>query len=178
MVMIKVNRSTVKKNKDAGCTSTQVHTGQCISTIRFKGSRLIPKYFDKLMKMLELTGRGGDPCVQYKYLINEDVNIEEMVYVIKMQGFQLLGVDQNQPTQAVAHPPTPNFSFNYEDPSVECLNCGSRFLLSELESDCTSEHEAYDHSDEVCPNCKSWNCCDGVKWEQLTDEELQEIVNG
>ncbi len=71
--------------------------------------------------------------------------------------------------------PLANYLFEYLDSQVKCRDCGAEFSWKKLEKDSRDDYddrnESYWHtSNEICPECGEWDCC------QLETEELDQAT--
>jgi hypothetical protein len=62
--------------------------------------------------------------------------------------------------------PEPAFLYEYENPELVCDSCGGTFCHQDLLFDETNDWGGYISSYEVCPLCHEWDCCE-VELEKL-----------
>lgn len=80
----------------------------------------------------------------------------------------------SQPVQTIhTLSPEPDWLYKYEDPEVECKECGNKFKHSELKDESHEyiDEDGFDNWGEiknVCPICDTQECCD-VKFEKIED---------
>jgi hypothetical protein len=70
--------------------------------------------------------------------------------------------------------PEPPYLYDYQPTEVQCCECLQRFSHDELEADSAFDGEDESWSNEICPKCGEWNCCE-IEYEELTREMLSEL---
>jgi len=147
-MLVKIDRTTIKKNPNAGKTTYILPIGpeECFKT-EYYGDRVkeYVVYSKSERLILDRPRREGD-----------------------LQSGSI-SCRYSQPTQVIhTLSPEPAYFYKYENPTIECEYCKSQFKHTELQSDEYSFCEDYGYSDCVCPKCKEWNCCK-LEYENIED---------
>lgn len=166
-VIVRIDRSTLKRNPRAGATMTpiQVRPTESVVTIRrgranytlsscgevrIDGTRLIGNFICR-----EAIGEGYDPAI-FGEVRQWEIEQSEVLTSRVDAGMEF-----------VEHRPEPQWLFDYLPTLVTCRECGETFDAMELQSDAQVVSDDGDEafSSEVCPKCGAWDCCD-LKYEQ------------
>lgn len=159
--IIKIDRSTVKRNPRAGATQSHVFNGE---TILFDYAVVKKEYFDKL-KSLE----SEDRCIHItkwgqltgSNLFSASGILESVTAIGKLpQEGLIIGIEKH--VQAVNHLPESFFLFSYELTKVACSQCKSMVSVSTIESD----EDYHGNYFEFCPVCEYTNTFD-YKYEDI-----------
>lgn len=126
-MLVKIKRDTIKLNPNRGQTRSLINLGPKTGTI---------------------TVRNGNTVTEYVFtnLMVTSQKIDSSVYLEKPE----FSIDFGQQFQELWHNPLPKFNFEYEN--IECPECKSTFLQSELE--CCESLFLYEYGDFFCPSCK------------------------
>lgn len=157
--LIQIDLSSIKKNPNAGNTSTYVDRG---STISFFG------HHDALID--------GENCDVSKWEVNSNGDRKFIQGTIRTLDVDLIEKIRHEVTveiefhrDRIMHMPEPEYFYNYVDTCVECKACHSRFSHNQL----TEEVEYFDCDDyytliNICPVCDEPYCC-SYKYESIND---------
>ena len=144
--LIKIDRSSIKINKNAGQTQSYApgietisFSGECTQEEidrleKEKGVHVTTKYFgeSKLKKISGILDYG------------------ELVYLMP-KGFT---IDFSNNYEVINHLPIQKYSYQYENTSIECSECKNLIPRNEIESDSYyTEDDDIDY--EICPICKA-----------------------
>lgn len=154
MPLVKIDRSTIKRNERAGETqSTFVGLRSGSRTLR--------------------TNESGRGKTEYQVQVGENEWFTQRCEITPWPHPEsALGIaDHREDVQleTVGHMPIPTWSYQYVPTPVTCSNCGKTFMHTELDSDSSSDGEGGDvFVDDICPNCGTPDCCE-VVFEKIAD---------
>lgn len=185
---IPIDRFSIKPNPDAGRTDGYFHgsasiMANIIITCRhvdadkiFEQARIFEVKTDEfLLSEASLVGDGTDMEIKINYFVaKEEAKRKQQINnfcssIIEAGGkIASCEISDTRELHKYNYMPQASHFFDYVLTEVECSKCHERFLHTELESG-----EMYDgagYSDEVCPECGTWDCCT-LEFEQLEKEE-------
>ena len=139
---VKIDRDTVKKNPNAGQTTTIIQTKE---THLFRTRKKLPKevvigenVIINEAQHISGMGIGDKPYIEYRGEI-----IDKALINVFFENNIPIEVEFEHDT--VIHSPIPPYSFEYENIELQCCGCKSKFNLDKLESECT-----YNGEDDCC----------------------------
>ncbi len=167
-ILIKIDPYSVKKNKNAGDTTSTIKTGFTKRSVEFEAfdksldaiKKIIGKEVHISSSSIYISNEGSRTEIK-GLVIDMDITDEEILKRIRVFGDSGC-LDFDHDIETVHHDPVADYSFKYEDTDVECNGCGSKFMHNELESD----DDGY--SSTVCPKCGESDCCE-VEYQSLSD---------
>jgi hypothetical protein len=168
---IRIDRSTIRKNPNAGSTSTPLF-GRVSTTAVLECVGALPYAVKAITNTSGISFSDG--VCRYNVHVSEDV--DKLTEVAKKHNVKVVSYTQDRPVQLVAHPPESAILYSHEDTKVRCVKCDKEFSVRQLGSDSMMEDDSY--NDCVCPFCDAWDCCE-VTYEKLSDipkEELRECL--
>jgi hypothetical protein len=151
MRIIKIDRSSIKKNENAGSTTTKVaaHWTYEVELKSLPPSELIAEKgaFIKRISYRDMEHGVDTPMIDScTVVINDPKLIEEFAKlpdaIIKQENNY---VD-------FKHSPIPKYSFDYENSEIECDSCGAKVKREDIISDVAGDWY-YEFSYEECPHC-------------------------
>lgn len=151
--IIPIDRSTIRKNPNAGNTiyTIPIGTQECTRT-EYYGDRVkeYAVYSASEVLILDRPRQEGDlqsGTISCKYL---------------------------QPTQVVhTLTPEPAYFYKYENPTIECEYCKSQFKHIELKSEWFDDGDYGSHyMKNICPVCHEKDCCE-IEFEKLDNHPAQ-----
>jgi hypothetical protein len=150
-----IDLNSIKRNSNAGGTSTSVYAGH---TIKFTADILPNDFIDG--ENCYLTNWGDDGTVSGYILDNKffEKNIKD-----RRSGIYFTKYIEHH---VINHSPIPEYSYEYENISVVCCGCGKIIMTNDLESDVDGSNENY--SNRICPKCGEFYCCDLI-YEKIED---------
>jgi len=170
MHLIKIDRTTIKKNDNAGQT-------QLLIPGRATETKVILICLDTLCNQyLNIEGSGH---ITKKVTIVDGyvTNIESLTdQELQLDGYKkvynreldeyILNHTKERPVETInLLQPIPNYSAQYEPQIIECEHCNEQFDFTELTSEDFDDYSLTN----ICPKCKTPNCCD-IKFEELDSE--------
>lgn len=161
MIQVKIDRRTIKKNKDGGSTQTTVSVG-FINEIEFETNNMeialeiLKPYFH-----LSTTGYPiGGVVNATGYL--DIIDFDAIKKLRDTKGNRILKLQSSNNLQEIRHLPIPKYSYQYRlNTLIPCNECGNKIRLGDIG---IYEREGY-YADS-CPICKSVNSFD-YKLEQI-----------
>lgn len=151
MTLVKINRSTFRKNPTAGNMTSTFDTGLTES----RG------YYEDDNGKYELVAVSADRLLvthmEYTGMPTFNGGAE---YPLSAFDLSRLKIETTRHVQTVHHMPEPDWLFDYEPTLVTCNECGATFAHSELTSDTHWSEGDESCSFSVCPKCGEWECCD------------------
>lgn len=167
MVLVRINRRTIKKNKDAGRTLSMIPLQRELKFITDK--KVPPKFLkDNLCVLVEQNFESDKKPVSTYATTDSSIIKSLFDWAKKTAGDGLLQLEINQDYQRVDHEPIPEYSFRYCNPIVKCKHCQKKSRLSEID----------DYDDEyndgtICPKCGNHNSFGEIKYEKITDISIE-----
>lgn len=169
-VIVKIDRSTIRKNPNAGRTETMISEGLQFFFV-FVGTKE-PKWIKK--DGVYVTGvnyQGSDLVNQIMTIEGEIVN-NELIEKIKKNHFEkgkflpgtTITVKNNLRT--LHHMPGPQYLFEYEKTYLKCKNCKKDIEVQDIDVDYIFDGEG-EVKVESCPVCNAENCFDNYEFEHL-----------
>lgn len=149
--LIKIDRNSIKKNKNAGQTTSYIPG---IETITFSGECL-QEDIDRLEKEkgIHITTRylGESPFKKISGILDHG----QLVYLMP-KGFT---IDFSNNYETVNHLPISKYSYQHENTEIECNECKQLIQYDEIEKDSfrTEDDDIYF---DVCPNCQAHDSFD------------------
>lgn len=137
--LVKIIRSSIKKNPDAGKTATRIYGPREI-TFEIKGE--IPEYL-KDEENCVVTTWSDNPKWCKGLLYNDDL-VERLLSEKK----SFITINDNKNISTVSHAPEPQYLYSYENTQIECNNCHNKIHVKEIIQDCNDDG-CYDE----CPIC-------------------------
>lgn len=164
MVVIKIDRSSIKKNPNAGKQFTNV---QGMREVKFS-CYLTVSEFEKL------NNTRGVIISEYRDSPNSD-KLNVSGYLDDIEFASLLPdtheIEAKIHVEKVYHLPLPNWLYKHEDTKIICDECGSLVLYRNIEKDYDDDGVDFD----VCPICKNVNTFE-YEFETI-DEALKTASN-
>jgi len=166
--LIKIDRKSIKKNPNADRTETVVPTNK---EIIFEGRKKIPSYLidGENCCILNWTHGVNGSLLHYRgVLINEEL----INKILNDPDIRITESEQHFVT--VHHFPEENYFYKYKSIQVQCKYCKRKFMSSKLkfyeEESCGCDYGWYNCTDEGCPHCRAWFCC------QVEYENINEVI--
>ena len=167
--LIKIDRKTVRKNPDYEPGDfTRTIPGAMTIYLNIIGD--VPDYLEFISAQISVESNQCYPMLQ-KRILTDHPN-EELLKRISKDP-KILNIEMDRDMIDVTTIGEPKYLYSYVPTEIECLYCNKKFLHTELVADSSSESDYY--SDEICPHCGDWDCCD-IKYEELTDDEINQII--
>jgi len=147
MQTIKIDRNSIKENKNAGSTRTMMMgEWRCEAELKsLPPSELIAGKgaFIKRISYRDMEHGVDTPMIDScTVVINDPKLIEEFS---KIPGAV---IKQDNNYVDIRHSPIPKYSFEYEDTDIECDSCGAKVKREDIISDWYHEY-----SYQECPHC-------------------------
>lgn len=167
MIVVRIDRNTLRRNPDAGRTSTVMPTG--VQSGTFTIERDGRTYDLDIVSVPALWADGGvagkfycrgvsgPPPHAFPFGETTEGKIGGTDKIVSLPEF-------SQEVVTIEHLPAPPWLYDYLPTNVTCDSCGESFDHSELRSDESFDGEEEFYSDRICPRCGEWDCCE-VKYE-------------
>lgn len=156
-MLILIDKSTIKKNPNAGRTISQI-SGPiqiCFSMANEPPIELVDSK-KILITEYSLNLDGREYC--------EGIVIDPgAIGVLKDAGAD---TERNQEVIEFSHLPEPSFFYNYENPSVPCSECHQTTLLNDIKVRDGGIDGEYQYT--ICPHCEGIDTFD-IQYEPITD---------
>lgn len=149
--LIRIDRSTLRRNPSAGETQSFVQTGPVVQRVTL----IHPAW------SLCLESIGGEFHVLMSigiapFSVCDAVTIDQLHSLVISDFHIECRTDFMEGGEYVLHAPLPDWLFSYESQPVRCRECGESFDHSQLESDDYGDSYSF----AVCPKCGAADCCD------------------
>lgn len=160
MILILIDRTTIKENPKAGQTSMQVR-GNRSCTFSCDGGTIFKKEYESKIVITEEDYKGNKAGI----IIDPDSYIDIMNNGLVSGG---LNINYISPVETVYHHALPKWIFNYEKTTVECSNCKSKVVWNDIDIDYERFGEDGDEVRvETCPICQENNTFEDRKFEDI-----------
>lgn len=157
---VNIELSSIKKNKDAGQTTTVIPGRK---TVSFEAYQL-PEYF-----------KHEENCIIYEWTEIDGIKKDFKGVIISEDLIQKcieekpnVNISFDFEHQHINHFPIPEYSYDYENTKVNCNNCGKEIFTKDLKADEFWDGENEYYSNEICPECGALDCCDLI-YESIED---------
>jgi Zn finger protein HypA/HybF involved in hydrogenase expression len=154
--LIKIKRSSIKKNPDAGKDTTYVPMPWQVTFKTNIPYDLLPDWIRPFV-----TYRDNIWCSGYLNQIDDKI-MEDAAIIIR--NGHIFNIEFKREVQTI-HSITPesDYLYNYMNTKVECSNCHTKVPVNDIEED-----EFEDTLVKICPKCGYWNTFD-YKYEKIED---------
>lgn len=159
MITIKIKRDSIKKNPNAGNTSSII---QGLKEAKFKiESYSIPDIIkNEPFFITEFTEENG-VLTSASGVINGPITPDQFSEWMLIQGISIT-ISNN--TRVIHHMPEPDYLFEYEDTEVKCRHCKNMVDVDSIEQD-----EFGGDLLNICPICGHENTFPEYKYEKIGD---------
>lgn len=166
-IKIIIDKNTIKENPNVGSTKTvEIVLGEYeikIGNLSEDEANIIKNRYENLIvKMVRSLGQ-----YSFKIITTENIS-EEIINLVKTFTNPEFLLDRKIYRKDFHHIPETGYFYDYLPTQVACSECNSIFSHDKLTCDCFDD----DFSDEVCPVCGAWNCCD-IEYQSI-DEAIKE----
>ena len=160
METIKILRSSIKKNPNAGSTVTYIK-GLKTATFEIKGN--IPDLVKEVPFFITEYQIEADSMIFARGSINGPIEPETLALWIK--NIPNLNINIDQGINRIEHMPEPNYLFEYETKELECEECGTFSNIL---------HISMEDGLPECPSCFRWGTFPEYEYEGI-DEALKDV---
>ena len=166
MTLVKIDRSTVRANPNAGATDTSIALAKeahvTVDTNILPAETVESHGTTWKMTRYSAAMDAYDCAFEAQYMATGKPD------PIPTKGDKwpkgvVTEVCVIQRTQTVSHAPEPDFFFEYIPTEVTCDSCGASFDHSELAADSDDDGN---YSATICPHCNTWDCTE-IEYERL-----------
>lgn len=154
---INIDKSSIKKNKNAGSTVTNIPTNK---EIYFSCKSLPSNFIDKQNVIITEYYLNDDG----KFIDCEGIILDESL-LDNIPPNVKINIQFNHYT--VYHQPIAKYSFEYENPLISCSECDEYFYFNELLENDNDEY----YSNTVCPKCGEIDCCK-IEYQNINEINL------
>jgi hypothetical protein len=163
MILIKIDRDSIKRNPRAGATFSWFHGARSVTFEINGGGRIPVDLIDKVI-ITEWLGFGlPEMAVALRgHIINPD----DALLFIAIPGISIT-VDNG--LEKVSHLPQPEWLFEYENTGIRCDSCGSVVKVEDIESDSFYDGDDDNFIDQICPVCKAQDSFGDIEYESISE---------
>lgn len=155
--LIKIDRDSIKLNPEGGNISTIIETEK---EVFVSGNNDIPNILNE--DNFHLTEQYNSKTIKkWKGVLLDHTLIESLCD-------KKLYVEIKYYHQKYSHRPLPKYLYKYENVKLECNDCGSSFLLNELE---VIEDVDGGYWDNCCPFCGEPDCVE-IEYEKIENVKI------
>ena len=160
MILIKIDKKTIRKNPNAGSTVTYISRG-CSAEFEIKGH--IPKFIHKSPFYIE-EWKKEDGI--FTYVRGKIIGAVEQKHLDKAPN---LHVTIHNDIVTINHLPEPDYFFSYKETYLECKHCKNKVEVNdEIELDWEDGYEV-----NFCPICKAEN-----PFPKYRFQTIEEVLHG
>ena len=173
-IIIKIKRSSIIKNPDAGRQDYHIPCPPQITVeMPWEDKDNPPEYLPGAILTswkMSITPRGSTSVCTF---FLKEMPDEKVVMKLSKKHGSLFSIIVDTPYQNIhSLIGEPDWHFRYEDTEVKCSRCKHKFSHEDFESDSRDYYDGYDEniefSDTCCPNCGKWDCCE-IEYEEIND---------
>lgn len=159
MKIIRIDRSTIKKNPNAGNTQTVIEGSKevlfsvesyDIPDIVRKEPFIITSFIEENGKLTNCSG-----------VINGPLTPEQLSEWLTIKGFT---VTIRNNTEVINHMPEPEYLYEYEDKEIKCKKCKNMINIDDIEHD-----EFEDTPVKICPICQHFDTFPEYRYEKISE---------
>jgi phage FluMu protein Com len=161
MKLIKIIRSSIKENINAGNTTTLL-PGRTEITCTYQGDFHYSICEDLVIESEEYDKEGNLLLTEFRFIGNPEKS--EILKELSKDPKCSINIDRDM--QMLQHMPEPKYHYKYENPLIKCDECNKKVRLSEI---IMEYDEGVYHQ---CPNCKEINTF-AYKHEDINDVIIQ-----
>lgn len=164
MKFVEIKLSSIKKNADAGSTTTSVLTSKDTS---FEVIGVFPDCLNNNEHVI-ITEQGRINGIDASYVtrgyivILDDVLIENIKKARKEKNNFSINISTTFNRANIFHGPISKYSYEYENIDIECTRCHKTTKLNDIEED-----EIDDYLVEICPHCNGVNTFEERKYQKI-----------
>jgi hypothetical protein len=173
-MIVKIDRSTIKRNPDAGKDHFHV-SGPWQGTFEIKGI-----YPDFIKDDDRFILRSWKPGKYYEGAMLSPDCLDVLMDPKNLKWFRdnkcemSCSVDKNIQTYACR--PQEEYGYRYENTPVTCGHCGEKIGVNELENDVADDGEGGEiYCAQVCPKCHHWDTFEKIEYENI-NEAIKDVV--
>ena len=168
MVLIKIDRKSIRKNPNVGRTQQKV-AGARNTTFTCKGE--LPVYMKDEDSIIITEWSIGDGVKEYKGIITDESIIEKIYNdeLFKENGKNIT-IETSQDWNTVTFPPEPKYFYKYKNTKVKCKECKHKFMSNEFKE--FDWDDNYSYTITGCPKCENWDCCN-IEYEKIEDVKIK-----
>ena len=172
-VIVKIKKSSIRKNPNAGRTQTTISRGIDIE-FRLNGVRQLPDFLKGnerscVTSQAFSTGPLDHESTWIKGFLLDHTKLEEL------QNLKGAEVTFHHNTETFRHQPEPEYFYEYQNPKVECSHCHSKVHVKDIIDDWE-----FDGEDEYpfieCPICGYRDTFPEIRYESIT-EALRRVTS-
>jgi DNA-directed RNA polymerase subunit RPC12/RpoP len=151
--LIKIKRSSIRKNPNAGNEVTLIPMGWDVKFTTNLSFNKLPEWiqdsiFNHTFNSMEITSLTSTTGIINGVLANPN-KINKMIEFAKsVKGENYFTINANREINTFYHRPEPEYFYSYENPKVKCANCHKLVNVNDIEED-----EMEDNMVQICPKC-------------------------
>ena len=173
MKLIKIDKNSITKNKDAGSTQTNVYLN--IETeFEIKSSSLellkyVSNIFDYYNNNIIFTSyTNNDDIITYNGIIKNGLHNELFELIKNYDKNPKITINSKANYNTITHPPIPKYNFKYENRDIHCESCGKDIVHTEIITEVSDFGDDYT----ICPNCNEINSFEEYSYETIKNIKL------
>lgn len=155
MILIKIDKKTIRKNPNAGSTITYLSVG-CNVEFEIEGN--IPEFIHKSPFYIEEWEKVNGI---FTYIRGKIIGAVEQKYLDKAHNLHLI---IHNDIITINHLPEPNYFFSYKKTYLECKNCKTKIEVNQIENDYEK-----DYLIQICPVCNAMNSFPEYKYQTIEE---------
>lgn len=166
MKLVKIKRSSIKKNPDAFRTYYDIPS-QWEITGRYIGDKL-PKWIDSVSVITS----HSMPMIgeqEYEFQVVKPVTKKFFDRIEKASGKERLFIEMKRDIQRMESMfPEPAYKYEYTNPLIECNGCHNNVRLKNIQTDYIFDSDGEEYNTDKCPKCGELNSFD-YQYEKIND---------
>lgn len=158
MKIIKIDKSTIRKNPNAGNTVTYMDG---LKECSFEINGDIPEFINHPPFFIQEWVEENNKLISVSGLVNGPM---EQRFLDEAPN---LKINIHQEPIKVEHHPEPDYFFDYEETYLKCNNCKNKVEVDDIEADWVSD----EYEIKICPKCGSENSFPEYRFQKLSEPE-------
>lgn len=156
MKIIKINKTTIRKNPNAGNTVTYINRG---SSASFKIEGNVPKFINKPPFFVEEWRIDNNKMVYASGKIN---GVIDQTFIDKAPNLQITMYND---IETIYHQPEPDYLYEYKETYLRCSHCKNKVDVDEIQTDWVDD----EYEITVCPVCEAENSFREYRFQQFSE---------
>ncbi len=173
-IIVKIDRSTIRKNPDAGNTQSHI-LREIIYLFNFLGSKK-PRWMKEkdgvfLESGEQISGKSisaGTGLILKGRITNEEL-FRKLLHLIEKKDYKKIGgeltLSAEHKYDTINHAPSPEYLYDYEKTFIKCSNCKKEIEVNHVVVDYIDDEVCV----EICPKCHEYNTFPKYVYEKISE---------
>jgi len=167
MILIGINKSSIKRNLNAGRTQMKV-LGKREMSFHVTGELPDILKDEKNAFISESITSNDSPDEHKGYITNFDIFPDVCTMADNKDNH--ISVEMHNEWNTIMFPPEDRYFFKHLNVKVKCMNCNHQFMSNDFVEMDNDDSCNFHYTDTGCPECRAWDCCN-VRYESIHEVE-------